>query len=58
MLLLDDVLTGLDRETERAILEVVFSSGGLIKKTGQTVVLATNSGLNLDSLVFLHVSNT
>ncbi|KAJ5364163.1 P-loop containing nucleoside triphosphate hydrolase protein [Penicillium cataractarum] len=47
VLVLDDVLTGLDRETERAILEVVFSSDGLIKKSGQTVILATNSAHHL-----------
>lgn len=45
VLVLDDVLTGLDRDTERCILHSVFASHGLVKEIGQTVVLATNSGL-------------
>lgn len=45
VLVLDDVLTGLDRETEKCILDSVFASPGLVKRMGLTVVLATNSGL-------------
>ncbi|OJJ69537.1 hypothetical protein ASPBRDRAFT_198193 [Aspergillus brasiliensis CBS 101740] len=47
VLVLDDVLTGLDRETERAVIEAVFSPGGLIKRSGLTVILATNSAHHL-----------
>ena len=45
VLILDDVLTGLDRETEKWILESVFATDGLLKQMFRTVVLATNSGL-------------
>ncbi|KAJ5183506.1 P-loop containing nucleoside triphosphate hydrolase protein [Penicillium capsulatum] len=47
VLVLDDVLTGLDRETEKCILESVFASGGLVKQLSQTVILATNSAHHL-----------
>ncbi|KAJ5885116.1 hypothetical protein N7495_009626 [Penicillium taxi] len=43
VLVLDDVLTSLDRETEKIILENLFSAHGIIKRSGQTVVMATNS---------------
>jgi ABC-type transport system involved in cytochrome bd biosynthesis fused ATPase/permease subunit len=42
---LDDALTGLDRETEKIILENVFAARGIIKGSGQTVIMATNSGV-------------
>lgn len=44
MLILDDALTGLDRETEKFVLESVFANDGIIKKSHQTVIMATNSG--------------
>lgn len=43
--MLDDVLTGLDRTTEAAVLEAVFNEDGILKNTGSTIVLATNSGM-------------
>ncbi|EPS25450.1 hypothetical protein PDE_00383 [Penicillium oxalicum 114-2] len=43
VLILDDVLTGLDRETEKTVLEAVFDSNGLVKKNKLTAVLSTNS---------------
>ncbi|KAK9443505.1 ABC transporter [Metarhizium brunneum] len=43
LIILDDVLTGLDRQTEASVLEAVFGAGGVLKKTKSTVVLATNS---------------
>lgn len=43
VLVLDDVLTGLDRVTERGILERVFGRAGLLKEMGSTVIMATNS---------------
>ncbi|KAJ5361079.1 hypothetical protein N7541_001923 [Penicillium brevicompactum] len=48
VLILDDALTGLDRETEKLILENVFSTHGTIKCTHQTVIMATNSAHHLD----------
>ncbi|KAF7713539.1 Uncharacterized protein PECH_000557 [Penicillium ucsense] len=47
ILILDDVLTGLDRETEKAVLDAVFDSNGLIKKDKLTVILSTNSAHHL-----------
>ncbi|KAJ5587013.1 P-loop containing nucleoside triphosphate hydrolase protein [Penicillium hispanicum] len=47
VLILDDVLTGLDRETEKFILEAVFGPQGLLKETARTVILATNSAHHL-----------
>ena len=44
MAILDDVLTGLDRATERDVLNAVFGGEGLIKRLGITTILATNSG--------------
>ncbi|KIE00725.1 ABC transporter, partial [Metarhizium majus ARSEF 297] len=43
LIILDDVLTGLDRQTEASVLEAVFGAGGVLKNTKSTVVLATNS---------------
>ncbi|KAM5429329.1 hypothetical protein McanCB56680_000032 [Microsporum canis] len=51
-MILDDVLTGLDRATERHILDEVFSSDGLLRKLKSTVVLSTNSGKSINHLSF------
>ncbi|KAI1076073.1 ABC multidrug transporter [Whalleya microplaca] len=56
VMILDDVLTGLDRTTERRILDAVFGPTGLLKQLGTTVVLATNSASHLqyaDHIVIL-----
>ncbi|KAJ5477032.1 hypothetical protein N7539_007176 [Penicillium diatomitis] len=42
----DDPLQGLDETIEREILDQVFSTSGLLKRAGQTVIMATNSGLS------------
>lgn len=44
-MILDDVLTGLDRATERHIIDAVFGPSGLLNKLNSTVILATNSGI-------------
>jgi hypothetical protein len=44
-MILDDVLTGLDRATERHITDAVFGPNGLLEKLNSTVILATNSGI-------------
>ncbi|KAG6008111.1 hypothetical protein E4U21_004993 [Claviceps maximensis] len=43
LIVLDDVLTGLDRATETRILEAVFGRNGIFKMIKSTVILATNS---------------
>ncbi|KAK8064708.1 hypothetical protein PG994_007346 [Apiospora phragmitis] len=57
LVVLDDVLTGLDRITEAHILDAVFSTEGLLKQTPSTVVVATNSG-TLSQTVVLSVNHT
>lgn len=47
VLVLDDVLTGLDRTTEQGILDQVFAKGGLIERMKTSVVMATNSSKHL-----------
>jgi ABC-type multidrug transport system fused ATPase/permease subunit len=44
LLLLDDVLCGLDPVTEQKIVDNVFGQSGLCRKNGTTVFLATHSG--------------
>ncbi|RDA85904.1 hypothetical protein CP532_2703 [Ophiocordyceps camponoti-leonardi (nom. inval.)] len=46
-MVLDDVLTGLDRATERTILDAVFSPEGLLRQQQSTVVWTTNSAHHL-----------
>ncbi|KFY91854.1 hypothetical protein V498_05291 [Pseudogymnoascus sp. VKM F-4517 (FW-2822)] len=56
VMILDDVLTGLDRATERHIIDAVFGPKGLLEKLNSTVVLATNSAHHLsfaNHLIFL-----
>ncbi|KAK2865449.1 hypothetical protein FQN49_003561 [Arthroderma sp. PD_2] len=56
-MILDDVLTGLDRGTERHILDQVFRPDGLLKRLKSTVILATNSASHLrfaDNIIFLN----
>jgi ATP-binding cassette, subfamily C (CFTR/MRP), member 1 len=43
--LLDDVLSGLDANTEKHIFEEVIGANGLFRRHGVTVVLATNTGM-------------
>lgn len=57
VMVLDDVLTGLDRVTERGILERVFGPGGLLKEMESTVIMATNSFSHLqfaDNIIILN----
>lgn len=43
LILLDDVFSGLDGETEAKIFENLFGSGGDLKNSGITVILVSNS---------------
>ncbi|CAG8888161.1 unnamed protein product [Penicillium egyptiacum] len=47
VLVLDDALTGLDGETEKIILENLFAEHGSLKRSRQTVIMATNSAHHL-----------
>ncbi|KAJ3488824.1 hypothetical protein NLG97_g6122 [Lecanicillium saksenae] len=47
VMILDDVLTGLDRATEQYILDAVFGPCGLVKQLQVTVVLSTNSAAHV-----------
>jgi ATP-binding cassette subfamily C (CFTR/MRP) protein 1 len=42
-LILDDILSGLDKTTEMLVFKRVFSRNGLLRKSRSTVVLATHS---------------
>ncbi|PHH89568.1 hypothetical protein CDD83_5759 [Cordyceps sp. RAO-2017] len=53
-MILDDVLTGLDRATERSILDAVFSPHGLLRQLNSTVVLTTNT----DYIILLDKNGT
>lgn len=44
LLLLDDVLSGLDPNTARSVVENVFGPRGICRKNNTTVLLATHSG--------------
>ena len=41
----DDVLSGLDNNTNKAVFDGVFGSRGLLRRIGCTAFLATNSGM-------------
>ncbi|KAK5988781.1 ABC transporter gloK [Cladobotryum mycophilum] len=56
-MILDDVLTGLDRTTEQSILDGVFGPDGLLKRLRSTVVLATNSSNHLQFASHIIVLN-
>lgn len=43
MLVLEDIFSGLDADTEEKVFRQVFASGGLIRRRGATVVLCTHS---------------
>ena len=47
LVLLDDVLSGLDSLTEETLFKRVIGRNGLLRGVGATVVLATHSGKNL-----------
>jgi ATP-binding cassette, subfamily C (CFTR/MRP), member 1 len=50
LLILDDVLSGLDPVTEQAIVDNVFADGGILRKHGITVLLATHSGKSEETI--------
>jgi ABC-type multidrug transport system fused ATPase/permease subunit len=43
LLVLDDVFSGLDADTEEKVFQQVFAPGGLLRRRGATVVLCTHS---------------
>lgn len=43
LVLIDDVLSGLDWETQRHVWKHVFSEQGLLRRNDTTVVLATHA---------------
>jgi ABC-type multidrug transport system fused ATPase/permease subunit len=42
-MILDDVFSGLDRNTEDAIFHALLAPGGLFRRMGTTVIMTTNS---------------
>ncbi|KAI1263553.1 P-loop containing nucleoside triphosphate hydrolase protein [Xylariaceae sp. FL1019] len=55
--ILDDIFSGLDSATEDFVFEHVFGEGGLFKKTGTLVILATHSTKRLPEADLIHVMN-
>lgn len=51
ILLLDDVLSALDGETEKHVFDSLFAPGGLVRH--KTVVLATHNSEDLKSVSYL-----
>ncbi|KAH8805424.1 putative ABC multidrug transporter [Xylogone sp. PMI_703] len=43
LLVLDDIFSGLDADTEEQVFQKVFGPGGLLRRRGTTVVLCTHS---------------
>lgn len=43
IVILDDVLSALDAKTEAHVAKMLFSSSGIFRKQGMTVVLITHS---------------
>ena len=61
IIILDDVVTGLDRNTEQHILNAVFGPDGLLKRLKSTVILTTTSAHHLrfsDHIIFLDENGT
>lgn len=57
ILILDDILSGLDPTTEQAIVDNVFGKDGLLRKQGVAVLLATHSGKLNTTYIFLRPTN-
>lgn len=48
ILLVDDILSGLDQKTKLLVLQQVFGPDGLLRKRGVTVLFTTNSALDAE----------
>ncbi|KAH8672363.1 P-loop containing nucleoside triphosphate hydrolase protein [Ilyonectria robusta] len=57
VMVLDDVLAGLDRATEKYIIEALFGSTGLFRKLNCTVILSTSSGNRLSPFILKFAHN-
>ncbi|KAF4829664.1 ABC transporter FUM19 [Colletotrichum tropicale] len=49
LLIVDDVLSGLDSDTAESVFQQVFGNGGLLKRRGTTTVLCTHATRHLQS---------
>ncbi|KAF4223150.1 hypothetical protein CNMCM6457_000707 [Aspergillus fumigatiaffinis] len=52
-LILDDVFSGLDADTEEQVFRQVFGPGGLLRRRGSTVVLCTHSVRHLPTADYI-----
>jgi ATP-binding cassette, subfamily C (CFTR/MRP), member 1 len=52
LVLLDDVMSGLDAGTEDRMFNNLFGENGLFRAIGTTVIYATNGGMYLDVAPF------
>ncbi|CAG8962085.1 hypothetical protein HYFRA_00005128 [Hymenoscyphus fraxineus] len=53
VLVLDDVFSGLDADTEKQVFRQVFAPGGLLRRRGSTVLLCTHSIRHLPSADYI-----
>ncbi|KAF7622110.1 multidrug resistance-associated protein [Aspergillus flavus] len=53
LLILDDVLSGLDADTEEQVFRQVFGPNGLLRRRGSTVVLCTHSVRHLPTADYI-----
>ena len=44
LIILDDVLSGLDAKTENSVFRNLLSQEGLLRRAGKTIVLASSNG--------------
>lgn len=44
LLILDDIFSGLDNTTSRAVFQRLLGANGIVRQSGLTVILATNHG--------------
>ncbi|KAJ5674930.1 ABC transporter integral membrane type 1 [Penicillium maclennaniae] len=49
ILILDDVFSGLDRTTEDVVFNNLLASGGLLRRTGTTIIMTSNNVSRLSS---------
>jgi ATP-binding cassette subfamily C (CFTR/MRP) protein 1 len=52
MIMLDDVFSGLDADTEESIFNKVFGFTGLLREAKATVILVTHAGKSSCSIIF------
>ncbi len=58
LILLDDVLSGLDSKTENAVFHSLLGRDGLLRRAGMTILLASSDGKSSRPVVNLELADT